>query len=547
MKKTEIKQLFVNAGIVTLLCTIFTCFTFVTGNAQVTIGSNDAPEKFSLLEVVSSTGNSGGIRLPHLTTQERTDLNLNLLTEPQKTKAKGLTIFNVTKDVIEYWDGINWVEAKTVAPWMLSGSSNVATLNTQNIYQSGQVTIGSAAAADPSAMLNITSTDKGLLIPRVTLKSKTDKQSINGQNPTKSLLVYNTGTDPNFPMEAFMFWNGVEWRLLPDTEAVLPEITALYCSDVTLTPSTYQSGTPYKGFLEVSYEGGNGASYNGTDWLTQADYPAMQMNGLEIRLQAGQLALGSGKIIFEVRGTPTVSSPNTTQLPVKFIDKNQTWECSASVGIANARTETRTYLGAMRLTADGYGAEFPVTTMDGRYSLRFYCRKYINNRFGNDNYLEQLPNTDIQIRHNIAGKENDSDGLIIMHQYTYSQYITDEGTFRENPNWAASGASAAGISHNNFRVYGSGTTDTSATEVGVSQVNEGWHFHVVNGWRKHGDPAVYAEGKPEYRVLIFTPTDPNVKRVYRYTFFFGVPDGSTRWDNYASTKCWIFAEEIISE
>jgi len=45
-------------------------------------------------------------------------------------------------------------------------------------------------AADPSAMLDVSSTTKGLLIPRVSLISTTDVFTI--QNPAISLLVYNT-------------------------------------------------------------------------------------------------------------------------------------------------------------------------------------------------------------------------------------------------------------------------------------------------------------------------------------------------------------------
>src|SRR5687768_17362754 len=45
---------------------------------------------------------------------------------------------------------------------------------------------------DPSAMLDVVSDDKGVLIPRVALQSVTDASTIN--TPANSLLVYNTGT-----------------------------------------------------------------------------------------------------------------------------------------------------------------------------------------------------------------------------------------------------------------------------------------------------------------------------------------------------------------
>ncbi len=86
----------------------------VTGylQAQVTVGSGDAPQKFSTLEVVSNS--TGGLRLPHLTTQERDDLQST--TEFQAElgdKGKGLTIFNTQTNCIEYWNGKKWVSLCT--------------------------------------------------------------------------------------------------------------------------------------------------------------------------------------------------------------------------------------------------------------------------------------------------------------------------------------------------------------------------------------------------------------------------------------------------
>ena len=52
-----------------------------------------------------------------------------------------------------------------------------------------QVGIGTATP-DPSAMLDISAVQKGLLIPRVSLLSVTDAATI--PNPQTSLLVYNT-------------------------------------------------------------------------------------------------------------------------------------------------------------------------------------------------------------------------------------------------------------------------------------------------------------------------------------------------------------------
>ncbi|MRT17802.1 hypothetical protein F3C99_12665 [Vitellibacter sp. q18] len=64
---------------------------------------------------------------------------------------------------------------------------------------------------DASSILDISATNKGLLIPRVNLGSLTDMATIT--NPAKSLLVYKTGYTPNMP-EGFYFFDGSQWSAL---------------------------------------------------------------------------------------------------------------------------------------------------------------------------------------------------------------------------------------------------------------------------------------------------------------------------------------------
>ena len=59
---------------------------------------------------------------------------------------------------------------------------------------------------DSSAILDITSTNKGLLIPRVTLNDHTTPDPV--ANPATGLLIYNAnGTEPH----GFWYWDGTEW------------------------------------------------------------------------------------------------------------------------------------------------------------------------------------------------------------------------------------------------------------------------------------------------------------------------------------------------
>ncbi|AEH02313.1 tail fiber domain-containing protein [Lacinutrix sp. 5H-3-7-4] len=63
-------------------------------------------------------------------------------------------------------------------------------------------------APDESSILDVTSSNKGILIPRISLTSTTDVTTI--ETPTVSLLIYNTASiDDVTP--GYYFWNGLDW------------------------------------------------------------------------------------------------------------------------------------------------------------------------------------------------------------------------------------------------------------------------------------------------------------------------------------------------
>ncbi len=67
----------------------------------------------------------------------------------------------------------------------------------------------SGTSADPSAMLDVSSDSKGLLIPRVSLTSVSDVTTI--PNPAISLLVYNTNASMTGGAVGFFYFNGTIW------------------------------------------------------------------------------------------------------------------------------------------------------------------------------------------------------------------------------------------------------------------------------------------------------------------------------------------------
>ncbi|AWG24481.1 beta strand repeat-containing protein [Flavobacterium kingsejongi] len=82
----------------------------------------------------------------------------------------------------------------------------------------------------PSAAVDITATNKGLLLPRVALTGTADVTTIPA--PATSLVVYHTTTVAGMP-EGFYYWNGTRWESLSN-EAV----THAFASAVNTLTST---------------------------------------------------------------------------------------------------------------------------------------------------------------------------------------------------------------------------------------------------------------------------------------------------------------------
>jgi hypothetical protein len=88
-----------------------------------------------------------------------------------------------------------------------------------------QVGIGTNTP-DASAKLEVNSTNKGFLPPRVTLTGTTDLGTIT--SPATGLLIYNTstaGTSPNNVTPGFYFFNGTSWSKLNEASDNAANVT----------------------------------------------------------------------------------------------------------------------------------------------------------------------------------------------------------------------------------------------------------------------------------------------------------------------------------
>ncbi len=139
----------------------------------------------------------------------------------------------------------------------------------------------------PSVALEVASTTKGFLPPRMT---NTQKNAI--IDPAEGLIVYCTDCNP----KTIYQYNGTNW----DSLCLLPPaaLASLDCAGATSNGILIQ-GTAASGVSSVvSYSGGNGGTY------TAQSISSTGVTGLTATLAAGTLANGAGTLTYSITGTP---------------------------------------------------------------------------------------------------------------------------------------------------------------------------------------------------------------------------------------------------
>ena len=387
-------------------------------NAQVSIGGDSSkppqpPKSFSILELISVPAiNVGGLRLPQLTEQDKSDINSKLTDIDNKDAGRGLFIYNIEKGCIEYWNGEEWIAPLSIdtLPWQISLGSpitkSVATV-TDSIYHTGVVSIGTKDT-DPSAILNVQSGNKGVLLPQVTLTDASDRATI--ENPATGLLVYNTGSDPNFPTVGYMFWDGSAWRLFANASSE-PATATLNCEAAAMNPSQQIiDGTPLTAgtLLQIPYSGSNGGNFKGV-----AINSSNGGGNITATIESGTLALGNGVLSLLLSGTPTLEqqAPNGIKFSLNdFLAANRNIAgCSSGVTVGNvlsASISSVAVMGNLMLTADdtnnddpsgpAYGAssyQLMCNSPDGKFSFRVNVPGNVNTiQFGTQSINVQVRN-----------------------------------------------------------------------------------------------------------------------------------------------------------
>jgi hypothetical protein len=115
------------------------------------------------------------------------------------------------------------------------------------------------AAPDNSAILDVSATDKGILIPRVALTDALDVITV--PSAANGLLIYNTataGTAPNNVTPGFYFWDGSVWsRLVNDNGNITAD------NGLTKTGNNIQLGGTLTQATDIA-QGGNNFRFTGS-------------------------------------------------------------------------------------------------------------------------------------------------------------------------------------------------------------------------------------------------------------------------------------------
>lgn len=226
---------------------------------------------------------------------------------------------------------------------------------------------------NPSAVLDVESTNKGVLLPRIALSGTADATTIAA--PTTSMLVYNTataGTAPNDVMPGYYFWNGAAWTRLAtgasatDNQTLNIAGNTLSISNgntVTLPTATEVDGSVTNELQTISLLGNDLSLSNGGGTVTipsSADGDAWGVDG-ENQTSA---VTRTGNVGIGVVPTTSLDVFKSTAGAVKIVDGTQAVNkvlISDAVGVGTWQkvTENSINSGAaaanMVLTADGAG------------------------------------------------------------------------------------------------------------------------------------------------------------------------------------------------
>ena len=221
-----------NKYLLTILSIFVINFNLFSQNQNVAINNTGAlPDASAMLDVSSS---AKGLLIPRMTTVER-----NSISNP----ATGLVVYDKTLNEFYYHNGTAWTGFSGGAgggtlddayDFGGSGAGRIITIdNGQVEFQTGVNNVKIGYTGTSSAIMDIVSTEKGILIPRM---SSAQRNVIS--SPAAGLLVYDSD------LNQFWYFNGTQWAALVGGGSGAT-ITAFDWNDTTNDLTITEDGTPW--------------------------------------------------------------------------------------------------------------------------------------------------------------------------------------------------------------------------------------------------------------------------------------------------------------
>ncbi|MCF6132966.1 hypothetical protein [Flavobacterium wongokense] len=361
-----------------------------------------------------------------------------------------------------------------------------------------QVGIGTTVP-DASSILDITSTNSGLLIPRVALTSTSDVTTI--ASPVTSLLIYNSGFSPN----GYYYWNGSVWvQLTTSSNGWLLSGNSGTVPNTNFLGTTDDVDIVFKRFNVRSGFIGNPSIASGNK---NTSFGANSLN-----------ALGTG-IRNTAIGTNVMPSNTTGQLNVAIGDQtmfsNQGGSTNTAIGVgalySNSSGNSNVAIGRNALTsanasnntAIGFGALRQNAT--GNYNVAIGNQAAYNETGSNKLYIEMSTVTSP-----VAGSDSSVNNALIYGEFD-NRIVRTNGTIQiGNP--ATTGFSLPTIRGNAGQVLqtnGAGSTSwtNDNSTMSVTRTNLSANQALTNtGWQKINFNTVVFDLNSEFSAGRFTAT-----------------------------------------
>ncbi len=201
-------------------------------------------------------------------------------------------------------------------------------LNAQNTGVGINIT---GAATDNSAILDVSASDKGILIPRVALTDAADLTTV--PSAANGLLVYNTataGTAPNNVTPGFYFWDGSAWsRLVNDNGNITAD------NGLTKTGNNIQLGGTLITPTVIAKNGQNlTISGTGTTALTGGIINMNVGSNFAVNIGTGST---TGAVTLGGTGTQTINVGSSGTTSVKTVNVGSS---GAAAHVTNIRSGT---------------------------------------------------------------------------------------------------------------------------------------------------------------------------------------------------------------